>query len=105
MVIGKRRDKNDKFNFKIHDVTRWETNNYNTRQVEFIQNPSKFRESYQELNFGPEHHEQSPKKKDIRSRWEEPEINNGGFYLNYPNIIQWKENVKWLLMTSSKIQI
>ena len=63
MVIGKRRDKNDKFNFKIHDVTRWETNNYNTRLVEFVQNPSKFRKSYQELNFGPEHHEQSPKKK------------------------------------------
>ena len=29
--VGKRRDKKAKINFKIYNVTDWETNNYNTR--------------------------------------------------------------------------
>ena len=34
--VEKRLDLDDKSNFKIYDVTTWETNNYNTHIVQYL---------------------------------------------------------------------
>ena len=35
-MLKKRLDQKDKINFKIHDVTAWLTNNYNTHIAQYI---------------------------------------------------------------------
>ena len=34
--VGKRLDKKAKFNFKVYDITNWQTNNYNTRIAQYL---------------------------------------------------------------------